>query len=72
MCYSYLGRVIEECRSILASLSNKNVRFRFVKRSANKVAHYLATNNFYIADCTWRKGDVHSDLHYVLSNDLIS
>lgn len=39
---SYLGRVIKECRSLLASLNNKNVKFKFVKWSANKVDHFLA------------------------------
>lgn len=35
-CYSYLGRVVEECRTLLASLKDQNVLFRFIKRSANK------------------------------------
>ncbi|XP_074327609.1 uncharacterized protein LOC141665523 [Apium graveolens] len=69
-CSSYLGRVIQECCALLANLSFKNVKFRFVKRSANKAAHFLARQNCSITDRVWRVGDVHSDFHYVLLNDL--
>ncbi|XP_074342024.1 uncharacterized protein LOC141679422 [Apium graveolens] len=70
-CLSYLGRVIKDCRELLVSLSEKNVKFKFVKRSVNKVAHFLARQNCSLADRIWRMGDVHSDFQYVLSNDLI-
>ncbi|KAL8103095.1 hypothetical protein AgCh_027577 [Apium graveolens] len=70
VCFSYLGRVVNECRSLLVSLSNKNVVFKFVKRSANRVAHYLARYNYSIADRSWRVGDVHPEFHAVLLNDL--
>ena len=71
-CSSYLGRVIQECRILPANLSCNNVKFRFVKRPANKVAHFLARHNCSIIDRIWRVEDVHSplDFHYVLSNDL--
>lgn len=49
-CLSYLGRVVQECRDLLASLSYKNVCFGFIKRSANKVAHFLARNHCSGAD----------------------
>ncbi|KAL8108560.1 hypothetical protein AgCh_024870 [Apium graveolens] len=70
ICFSYLGRVVSECRNLLVSLSDKNVSFNFVKRSANKVAHYLARYNYSIADRSWRVGDVHPEFHYVLLKDL--
>ncbi|XP_074351532.1 uncharacterized protein LOC141690650 [Apium graveolens] len=38
-CFSNVGSVINECRVLLASFKYKNIMFRFVKRSANKVAH---------------------------------
>ncbi|KAL8149999.1 hypothetical protein AgCh_006858 [Apium graveolens] len=69
---SYLGRVIEDCKGMLVSLKDKNVILRFVKRSANRVSHYLARYNCSIADRIWRVGDVHSDFHNVLLNDLRS
>lgn len=69
-CYSYLGRVIQECRDILANLSSKNVLFRFVKRSANRVAHYLARHSYSNADRTWKVIDTHSELYSVMLNDL--
>ncbi|KAL8121302.1 hypothetical protein AgCh_018147 [Apium graveolens] len=56
---SYLGRVISECRDLLASLRARNVIFRFVKRSANRVSHYLARYNYSIAERIWMIGDVH-------------
>lgn len=58
---SYLGRVVEECRVLLKSLKNRNVLIRFVKRSANRVSHFLARYNCFIADRIWRMGDVHPE-----------
>ncbi|XP_074374501.1 uncharacterized protein LOC141714903 [Apium graveolens] len=49
---SYWGRVVDECRSLLVSLKAKNVLLRFVKRSANRVSHYLARYSCSIADRT--------------------
>lgn len=69
-CLSYLGRMVEECRGLLDSLKARNVLIRFVKRSANKVSHYLARHSCSIADRVWRMGDVHPEFQYVLSNDL--
>ena len=68
-CVSYLGRVVRECWDLLASLSNKNVYFRFVKRS-DKVAHFLARNHCSGADLVWRVGDVHSEFIHVMLDDL--
>lgn len=65
LCFSYLGEVINECRVFLAKL-----KFKFVKRSVNKVAHFLARQNCSEADPIWRVGDVHSNFHFVLLNDL--
>lgn len=53
-CFSYLGRVINDCREMLASLSHKNISFRFVKRSANRVAYYLGRYSYSVADLIWR------------------
>lgn len=57
-CFSYLGRVVQDCRKLLASLSDKNVSFRFVMRSANKLTHYLARYNYSNVHRIWRIGDV--------------
>lgn len=56
-CYSYLGRVIQEFRDMPANFSSKNVLFRFVKRSVNRVAHYLARHGYLNADRTWEVVD---------------
>lgn len=69
-CLSYLGRVVKECQDILASLSRRNICLRFVKRSANRVAHYLARYSCSNAERRWRVGDVHSDFLNVLLADL--
>lgn len=61
---------MEESRNILASLCNKNVKFKFVKRSANGVAHFLARTSCSIADRIWKVGDVHPDFDSVLLKDL--
>ena len=44
---SYLGVIVEGCRSILQRL-NKSSLF-FVKRSANMVAHHLARESYYLS-----------------------
>ncbi|KAL8089169.1 hypothetical protein AgCh_038806 [Apium graveolens] len=39
---SYYGRVIQKCKALLDDLRSKNVVLKFVKRSSNNVAHFLA------------------------------
>ncbi|KAL8100419.1 hypothetical protein AgCh_032616 [Apium graveolens] len=67
---SYVGRVVDECRRLLAGLQNQNTVLRFIKRSANGVAHYLARYSSSIADRRCWMGNVHPDFHNVLCNDL--
>lgn len=69
--FSYLGRVIDECKKLLVELESRNVTLKFVKRSANSVAHYLAKYSSSIADRTWELVDIHSDFLNVLLKDLI-
>lgn len=66
----YLGRVVDECKDMLHELKDRSVSLRSIRRSANKVAHYIARYSFSPADRRWRGDNVHSDLLYVLSNDL--
>lgn len=47
--FTYLGRVVE-CRKLLASLKDQDILFRFFKRSANSVAHYLARYSCSVTD----------------------
>lgn len=47
--FSYLGKVMEECRVFLSCLRSQNIELRFVKHSANRVANYLARYNCLIA-----------------------
>ena len=69
--FSYLGKVIVDCRTLLSGLQNQNVKLRFVRRSANRVAHYLARYSCLVADRRWEVGDVHPDFNLVLCKDLI-
>lgn len=39
---SYLGRVVEDCKTMLVILKNQNVILRFLKRSANRISHCIA------------------------------
>lgn len=67
---SYLGRIIDECKSLLSELKKRQVTLIFVKRSANKVTHFLARHNSSIADRCWYGGDAYPELYQVLCNDL--
>ncbi|XP_074352890.1 uncharacterized protein LOC141692045 [Apium graveolens] len=68
--FSYLGRVIDECKKLLVDVESRNVTLKFVKRSANSVALYLAKYSSFIADRTWELVDIHSDFLNVLLKDL--
>lgn len=68
---SYLGRVVQECRDLLASLKSQNLVLRFVKRSANSVSHYLARYSSSLADRNWGIGEIHPEFYFVLCKDLI-
>ena len=68
---SYFGRIINECKSLLSVLEDRNVDVKFVKRSANKVAHFLVKSTYSLADRTWRMCDNHTGFIDVLMNDLI-
>ncbi|XP_074362809.1 uncharacterized protein LOC141718821 [Apium graveolens] len=67
---SYLGRVIDECKVLVSELKNRLVTLNFVKRSANKVAHFLARHNSSVADRIWSGECVYPELQTVLNNDL--
>ncbi|XP_074356412.1 uncharacterized protein LOC141696125 [Apium graveolens] len=68
--FSYLGRVVDECKSLLSDLQNRHVTLKFLKRSANKLAHFLARQNSSIVDRMWNSENVSSDFYNVLNNDL--
>lgn len=66
---SYLGRTIKECKTLLAFLKECNVTLNFVKRSANRIAHHIARNFSFIAECVWSRGDVFPNFSYVMAED---
>lgn len=67
---SYLGRVIDECKSLLVELVDRKIMLKFVKRSENKVAHFIARHNISIADCIWRRENAYPEFIHVLLDDL--
>lgn len=67
---SYFGRLIQQCKMLLEELKNKGVILRFVKRSANNLAHTLASCSYSIAERVWVPGVVYPELINILENDL--
>lgn len=68
--YSYLGRVVEECRQLMEEVRNQNVVVHFVKRSANSVAHYVARYSCVITERQWDAGNVHPAFSHLLCKDI--
>ena len=54
-------------RHQLRDLKDRKISLKCVKRSANKVAHYLARFTFYIVDPVWRVDNAHSKVIDVMS-----
>lgn len=67
---SYFGRIIQQCKSLLSKLQDKGITLRFVKRSANGLAHHLASCSHSTSDRIWGPNEVDPDLIHVLENDL--
>ncbi|XP_074377050.1 uncharacterized protein LOC141718568 [Apium graveolens] len=67
---SYFDTVVKECKKLLCDLGDRNVILNFVKRSANKVAHYLARHTSSLADRTWNQGEINPEFQLVLFEDL--
>lgn len=68
---SYVGRVVDDCSQLLIGLQKQNLMLRFVKRSTNSLAHYLASHNSSIADRRWGKDNVHPEFLSILCKDLM-
>lgn len=59
---SYFGRVVDKCKKLLSDLEACNVTLKFVRRSANRVTHYIARKSNSIADRRWDMGEAHPNL----------
>lgn len=66
---SYLGRVIDECKELLSGLGDSKVFLKFVKRSANMMAHFVARHSSSIAERIWRGDYARPDFISVMLND---
>lgn len=69
---SYFGRLVDESRQLLEELRGRCVSVNFIKRSANKVADFLARSTSSIADRIWRINVNYPQFIDVLMNNLIS
>uniref|UniRef100_A0A803QSS3 Reverse transcriptase n=1 Tax=Cannabis sativa TaxID=3483 RepID=A0A803QSS3_CANSA len=69
--YSYFGRIITKCKRLLDELKDYLVSLKFVKRSTNNGAHYLARSTCFIADRSLSVSNAPSEFISVLMNDLI-
>ncbi|KAM6566647.1 hypothetical protein CsatA_025775 [Cannabis sativa] len=65
---SPFGSCIEECKSLLSNLNNVN--FRFVKRSANRVAHAFARVSWLHADCSYSVSSIPSNIFDVIDQEM--
>ena len=68
--HSYYGRLVEECKHLLLLLKPKRVCLKFIKRSANAVAHFLAKSTTIVSDRIIGGLDIGPGLNTVLLNDL--
>ncbi|XP_074344437.1 uncharacterized protein LOC141683598 [Apium graveolens] len=67
---SYFGITIEDCGVLLEEVRGKEVSVKFIKRSANNVAHSIARYSSSIADRIWTMDNVHPEFINVMLNDL--
>ena len=68
---SYYGRIISDCKDLLNELKYRHVVLRFIKRSANTVAHHLARSTCVVSDRVFCRSNAPSNFISVLANDLI-
>ncbi|XP_062081298.1 uncharacterized protein LOC133786098 [Humulus lupulus] len=67
---SYFGRIIDVCKSLLASIKPRVVNVKFIKRSANNVAHSLARSTCYPFERKMRALEAPSELSALLLKDI--
>lgn len=61
--------MVQESKALLAAMNDRNVSLKFVKRSANDVAHYLARSSFHFDGVIQASGAL-SECISVLTKDL--
>ncbi|XP_060968285.1 uncharacterized protein LOC133035872 [Cannabis sativa] len=58
------GLIVNDCKSLLSFLNNVNVRF--IRRSANRVTHFVARRSRFFSDCSIHRNDFPNELHALL------
>uniref|UniRef100_A0A803PWA8 Uncharacterized protein n=1 Tax=Cannabis sativa TaxID=3483 RepID=A0A803PWA8_CANSA len=66
---STFGMLVHDCQHLLSELSY--VTLSFVKRSANKAAHFLARSSYYMSDRTIDASNLPSELVEIVMNDFL-
>ncbi|XP_062085599.1 uncharacterized protein LOC133791697 [Humulus lupulus] len=64
---SIFGLLIQDCQILLSSLHN--VHLRFIKRSANRVAHAVARHSRFLSGCSIFEHNVWADLQALLYSE---
>ena len=68
---SYFGRIILDCKRYLSELQSNNVSVKFIRQSANTLAHCLAKATSNVSDRILGVEDTSPLFQHVLLNDLI-
>lgn len=55
---------------MLTEMKDRKISLRFVRRSANKVANYLARYSCSPADRRWQVENIHFEFNSLLENDM--
>uniref|UniRef100_A0A803Q8D5 RNase H type-1 domain-containing protein n=1 Tax=Cannabis sativa TaxID=3483 RepID=A0A803Q8D5_CANSA len=63
------GHILYDCRTLISDFDN--ISFKFVKRSANKVAHALAQTSLFEADCHFSRDSLPGVIASLVVDDLI-
>ena len=66
---SYFGRLVRACKLLLFDLKPKNVSIKFIKRSANTAAHFLAKSSSVVSDHKLSFHDLSPEFKALLLND---
>uniref|UniRef100_A0A803QMW8 RNase H type-1 domain-containing protein n=1 Tax=Cannabis sativa TaxID=3483 RepID=A0A803QMW8_CANSA len=67
---SQFGMLIHDCRMMVSSLNN--VLISHVKRSANRAAHWVARQSYFMLDCIFNELNAPSDLISIVMDDCLS
>lgn len=65
---STIGLIIEDCKKLVHDIAN--AEYYFVKRSANRVAHWLARQSCFMSDCSFNIQNAPSEVLNLCNSDV--